>query len=335
MGMLDNFLLDPTAQFGLGLLAANRGPSRSAAFQNSLVGGLAGYYRGQEQTSLAAMRQAQAQAMAVSPQLATDMYERANPKPMTPYQEGQLMLQDEQNQIARQKLGMEKVPADVQIATRMFPGIPESDALKQYYESKKNPLRGGARLNPETGEFEVVFGSDLPAGTKGKMAGEAMAEDRSGALLKQIEENYDPSFLTYRGQFSNAAAAIAEKAEMGSKSYEERIGKYRAWQEGMGQYFNEYRRYVTGAAAAVLEMQSILDSILNKDLSPSQYKASWKTAMERHDRAKAAYEAALDKGLMPGTKAYGTYVDAYMAARSSGATEAPKSEQPKGPWEKY
>jgi hypothetical protein len=59
-----------------------------------------------------------------------------------------------------------------------------------------------------------------------------------------------------------------------SESGKEYIQKARKFVEGLEQYFNQYRKRITGAQAAIKEIKMLRESVLNKNVTPSEYVAS-------------------------------------------------------------
>jgi len=66
--------------------------------------------------------------------------------------------------------------------------------------------------------------------------------------------------------------------------------------EDTQQVFNSYRKEITGAAAAAIELERLKDSLLNGDLAPAEAFASYKNLVQRFERQIAEDERSLSTG---------------------------------------
>jgi len=94
--------------------------------------------------------------------------------------------------------------------------------------------------------------------------------------LTALKEDYKSDFLTYQGKFKKWALNQTSRFR-GQLSPEDQkyVSGARKFVEGVEQIFNQYRKQITGAQAAMKEIKMLRDSILNKDLSPAEFEASY------------------------------------------------------------
>jgi len=92
-----------------------------------------------------------------------------------------------------------------------------------------------------------------------------------------ISAAYKKEFLTLPGKVKNSVLVMGEKlgANLGPKQ-KKYVQGVRTFQEKIEQVFNAYRKEITGAQAAMKEIAMLRQSVLNKELSPSQFEASYK-----------------------------------------------------------
>lgn len=82
--------------------------------------------------------------------------------------------------------------------------------------------------------------------------------------------------LTYRGQAEDWIATHAEKAGITpSEAARKAIAERTRFSTSVEQLFNAYRKEITGAAAAVQELERLKKSFLNVDMSPTQFAAAY------------------------------------------------------------
>lgn len=94
--------------------------------------------------------------------------------------------------------------------------------------------------------------------------------------LEVIEQQYVPDFLTYGGKVSATISKLKSKAGFDLSPEDERfLQGRRRFTQGINQMFNAYRKEITGAAAAVQELESLKKAMLSEDLSPTEFKASF------------------------------------------------------------
>lgn len=165
----------------------------------------------------------------------------------------------------------------------------------------KAPEGMSIRTNPD-GTFEFVQGSGvtgdnqaLDRAPRGAIQKDIDDLQKQKAQIEHIGDLYDPSFLTYAGKVYGAVSRIQDKAgdlpivgNVVAPSEEQKafLAKQTAFKQNVEQVFNAYRKDITGAAAALKELDRLKQSVINTDQSPTEFKS-----------AMAEYAGALQRGL--------------------------------------
>jgi hypothetical protein len=113
--------------------------------------------------------------------------------------------------------------------------------------------------------------------------------------IQNIERLYDRNFLTLlssRGPVAQTVASMRERltGEL-SEEQTKALKQYTAFTNSVEQAFNQYRKEITGAAAAVAELKTLKESMFNTKMSPSQFEAAlatYKSSLLRVRRLKLA-----------------------------------------------
>lgn len=129
--------------------------------------------------------------------------------------------------------------------------------------------------------------------------------------LKAIEENFSPDLLTYQNKLYSSINNILDKSGLPSDT--ENIKKRVTFENNVDQFFNAYRKEITGAAAAEKELQRLEQSILNKNMSPAQFTAALKQIKEKNNRMIRIKRLLLRRGIKVGDNGFGdTFDSAYL-----------------------
>jgi len=121
-------------------------------------------------------------------------------------------------------------------------------------------------------------------------------------MLEAVSRSYDPEFLTFYGQGKQMLTRLKEKA--GAKlSPEERdsLGKYSRFRQNVEQHFNQYRKEITGAAAAVQELDRLKKSMFNTDNSPTEFESMFNEYQGQSKRGVRIYQHVLRRGVPIGS----------------------------------
>ena len=128
--------------------------------------------------------------------------------------------------------------------------------------------------------------------------------------LKEIKSNYDPEFLTYGGRVKNLMSKVKDKAGLDlSEKDEAALKQRRKFTQDVNREFNAYRKLITGAAAAMAELESLKKAIINEDLSPTEFEAAFDQYAGELERTTKIGEGLMAEGLKPGTAEFGIRMD--------------------------
>lgn len=158
---------------------------------------------------------------------------------------------------------------------------------------------------------------------------EAMKDlkDRELGLQKltAIRDEFDPSQFTYAGKVGRGASAVAElskgtpgleqASELVAKTVTGKDAEARAanlekatgYLNSVEQFFNTYRKDITGAAAAEKELKMLRDSFINGDLAPSQFKGALDQLLVKYTSEAEFNKNILNKGIDTSTDLFSQY----------------------------
>jgi hypothetical protein len=115
--------------------------------------------------------------------------------------------------------------------------------------------------------------------------------------VDSIYQKLGPQSLTLQGKASGAIASAKDMVGLSNKDDQDLIRNRRKFGEKLDQIFNAYRVEVTGAGASTKELEQLKDSMLNKDLSPTEFAASYEQFKNTTLRNRRLYRKLLRSGL--------------------------------------
>lgn len=127
--------------------------------------------------------------------------------------------------------------------------------------------------------------------------------------LRRIRDNYDPNFLTYQGRGKAAVAGVMDKAGISGKDDRAMLKQRRRFEQNVRREFNAYRKEITGAAAAVQEMEELKRSMMNVDQSPAEFEASFDEYVREIQRSMRIKARLLREGVRVGSEEFGKRFD--------------------------
>lgn len=137
-----------------------------------------------------------------------------------------------------------------------------------------------------------------------------ISHGESLARLKGIKDSYDPSFLTLGGKVRDWATNMQSTAGFDiSPEDRKKAMQHRRFSQQVNYEFNSYRKLITGAAAAVAELEDLKKAMISTDLSPLQFEAAFDTYSDELSRTMRIRNKLLREGLQPGTEQYGSALD--------------------------
>lgn len=182
---------------------------------------------------------------------------------------------------------------------------PEEQLEYDAFRKKNNPtLSIGADGTIVYGDAPLDKSVSKAAQEKVISAGESLAR------LQRIKDTYKPEYLTYQGKAENYLSSIKSKAGVDlSPQEKEDLQQRRKFTQAVNYDFNQYRKEITGAAAAVSELENLKKAALNDDLGPDEFEAAFSEYVEERQRSLRIYNKLLREGLKPGTKQFGSALD--------------------------
>jgi hypothetical protein len=156
----------------------------------------------------------------------------------------------------------------------------------------------GAKAKAASGGTVNVYGNQpLEKTPKAKLQGELVEDEQILSDLKSIEGMDYNRFLTTQGRVKGWALKKLDYLDTLGKDSQEWLAQRRTFQETVEQVFNAYRQRITGAAASDTELVRLKDSMLNKDLSPSEFRGSFQRFMDKMQRGMRIKRRVLREGL--------------------------------------
>jgi hypothetical protein len=196
-------------------------------------------------------------------------------------------------------------------------GVDPKTGQPGFYQFADGKLVGKVEgVNPPA-QTGIVVGPDgtvtvgaLSSGNVGKAQEKVTGAIDNLSRLKDIRSTFDPQFLTYVGKGRQALLKTKERAGVSLDPTEKQyLGQYRQFSEGVEQFFNQYKKDITGAAAAVAEISALKDSIINTDLSPTEFTSSYDRLVNEATRTINIQNSLLEKGLSPSSKDFQNQAD--------------------------
>ena len=172
-------------------------------------------------------------------------------------------------------------------------------------------------------EFEQkVTASDvtgLQKSTQNKIEKDIRSNDVLLGQLQATELMFEDEFLTYGGKIRYQKVKLLDKAGVPlSEEDAAYLRRYSTWEQGNLQYFNQYRKEITGVAAGEKEIAWLESSIPSSKDTPAAYRAKMKNQIriqkELIEKAKAFKASGgspfkiNDKGEKVYSEGFGKYI---------------------------
>jgi len=118
--------------------------------------------------------------------------------------------------------------------------------------------------------------------------------------LGGIGDKFSDDFLTIGGRLKSGVGGFLDKAGLSDTAFSDFNAQRSVFAAEVEQFFQAYRSRVTGAAAAVAEMELLRQDFLTKDLGPAEFRAKFKSFTEAAKRGIKEHSRNLREGLTPG-----------------------------------
>jgi hypothetical protein len=175
------------------------------------------------------------------------------------------------------------------LADALGPNNPYMEDFAKGYEPKE-ASKGGINITnvvPGTDEEgNVVF----PGGTKGQGDIQERLATQQQALrdLTTIKNNVNTDLLGVFGRLETGIARASDQIGTASDSQKARIDAAENLITPVEQFFNQYRKQITGAAASEKELAKLRETFINGDLGPQAFESRLNAIMGRVETELAA-----------------------------------------------
>ena len=174
------------------------------------------------------------------------------------------------------------------------------EALDALPPDAKKVTGGNTSLAVNVDTMQKSTAGDLEASLTGAI--------NSMANMESVMRSYDPEYLTYGAKAKGWIQGMGEKLEgvpgaglLTSQKNRQLLGKMSDWKMQASQFWNQYRKDITGAAAGFKELQWIASAVPNPETdSPTQFEAKARATMAAMKRV-AEVNRALRSDKLPMT----------------------------------
>lgn len=151
-------------------------------------------------------------------------------------------------------------------------GVDEKQAIQMVMGGRNQRIS----INPDTGEVSIEEG--MPGGLTNasttRTQGDIQAAQDALAQLRRVGKAVADEHLTYGGVVKGALGRAMDRAGVENDLTKYNAGRGAALQE-VEQFFNQYRKLITGAAAAERELQALREATINSSLGPQEFQARY------------------------------------------------------------
>lgn len=168
------------------------------------------------------------------------------------------------------------------------PGVTQKFAYDPYNPrdmfpvgSEKRPVeKSGMRLSvgPD-GTVELVEGtgvSRIEPTTKSRndLQGDILSAQKTLGELGRVADTHSGEYLTHLGRLKAGVGAFFDKFGMSNDLVTFNANRTK-FANNVKQFFNQYRKEITGAAASEKELQQLMESLFNENMGPSEFAAAF------------------------------------------------------------
>ncbi len=133
-----------------------------------------------------------------------------------------------------------------------------------------------------------------------------LAAEKQLKALDLIADTHSDEYLTTFGRMKASIGAALDKAGMDGDLVAFNAARTK-FANAANQFFNQYRKEITGAVASEQEMQALLESIMNEKQGPHEFRASFDQFMEFAEANLKANKAAATNGISVGPRVVMTH----------------------------
>jgi len=151
---------------------------------------------------------------------------------------------------------------------------------------------------PKTSPLVQIGQGDVTKAVKSKLQTGVVETRENIASLDRIMGDFKPEYLTYGGAIGASITAVMEKlGGIPDKDRKEFLRGRTAFKNGVEQFFNQYRKEITGAAAAEKELARLEKTMINTKMSTTEFKASMNLLRKKLASVEAIKAKFLEQGL--------------------------------------
>lgn len=154
---------------------------------------------------------------------------------------------------------------------------------QQAYSALYGKKGQGFRVTSPDGSV-IEYGDALPGqlttAATTEVQKDALAGQDQLATLKTVGQKVADEHLTYEGRAKGAIGGVLDKLGMENDLTKFNASRAAALQS-VEQYFNEYRKYITGAAAAQSELEALKKAVINSELGPQEFQSRYNALVEK------------------------------------------------------
>jgi len=143
-----------------------------------------------------------------------------------------------------------------------------------YNEWKKGQRSQGITIGPD-GTVQIGGPQKMSTKTSGQLEKNIMGAVQSLSDLQRIGDQYASDFLTYQGAAKAKTGEVLSKWGLGDNEWSQFNAERQAFQDNVRQFFNAYRKEITGAAASVKELELLMESMFNADRDPVTFQRTY------------------------------------------------------------
>ena len=207
----------------------------------------------------------------------------------------------------RQSIVKDNRPSSVKEA-EYYNSLPEGDPRREY-------MKASASKSPEPFKPTKKSTNDLQ---KRIIDSQSML-----TRLDKVRNSYNEDYLTVTGKLYGMGVNIADRLPtrdfLNDKDF---IRGRTKFDNEVEQIFNQYRKEITGAAAAIQELERLKQSLLNKDMTPTQFEASYEQFRSTIEDSMKISQTMLQRGIDPRTKEGGKVFDQIFTEHQASKSEA-------------
>jgi hypothetical protein len=133
--------------------------------------------------------------------------------------------------------------------------------------------------------------------------------------LNQVKNLQPERFLGYMNKLKAGSLSQLDKINPDTLDEEDRqyLGDSKVFVSKLKQFFNAYRKVITGAGASAQELNDLEKSVLNSNLGPTEFNAMMKDTISGFERDQAISSALLKQGYELGTNKFAEKFDEIRA----------------------